>query len=182
MSSIEECIENAITWAENIANDDRYQYSQSNRWGQISKEFSPWYYDCSSFVAQAYTYSGYGEDFTRGYTLYTGNEYSWFTSHGFADVTGDNIVQRGDVLLIHIQGGRTHTCIYTGSAPVAFNAPNKETVQAIGRSWGIQAHYSDSSTYQYILRLGGTPHPEPTPPTPSGALPVWLMKKIIDNI
>lgn len=93
-------VQNAVNWAEKIANDDSHGYSQSNRWG-------PGDYDCSSLVISAYEQAGVPVK-DNGAT-FTGNMHSVFTSNkcGFKDVTakvnrstGANIIA-GDVLLNH---------------------------------------------------------------------------------
>lgn len=100
-------IENAVTWAINIANDDTHGYDQINRQGPD--------YDCSSLVIAAWKQAGV----TTGAT-YTGNMYSKFTANGFKDVTntcnlstGAGLV-RGDVLLIH-NSKHQHTALYCGN-------------------------------------------------------------------
>lgn len=101
-------IENAVTWAVNIANDDTHGYDQIHRQGPD--------YDCSSLVINAWKNAGVETGAT-----YTGNMYTQFTRNGFVDVTkncnlktGAGLV-RGDVLLIHKEKGRQHTALYCGN-------------------------------------------------------------------
>lgn len=101
-------IENAVTWAINIANDNTHGYDQINRQGPD--------YDCSSLVINAWKNAGVNTGAT-----YTGNMYKQFTANGFKDVTKScNLItgtglERGDVLLIHIEKGRQHTAMYCGN-------------------------------------------------------------------
>lgn len=97
-------VENAISWAVAIANDNSHGYSQQSRWGPD--------YDCSSFVISAFKNAGVD----TGSATYTGNMRSQFTAHGFQWIPWSSIggvynLQRGDILL----NERTHTEIYLGN-------------------------------------------------------------------
>lgn len=144
-------IERAISWAVSIAQDDNYKYSQIDRWGTHSKSTPPYYYDCSSFVADAFTRAS-GKDFTQNYTTYTGNMLPYFTNNGFRDVTATGIIQRGDVLLTH-NNDRQHTCIYTGTMQVNnTQGVAKQCVEALNTASGIVYNYNDFNHYEHILR------------------------------
>lgn len=100
-------IESAITWAENIANDDTHGYDQTNRQGPD--------YDCSSLVINAWKNAGVNTG-----ASWTGDMYTQFKKNGFTDVTnkvnlstGSGLV-RGDVLLVH-NNSHQHTAMYCGS-------------------------------------------------------------------
>lgn len=154
-------IESVINWCEEIADNEQYQYSQdaNKRWGLHSRSNPPFYYDCSSFVSDAFRlFNDVGYDFTRNFTAYTGTMREIFMSNGyFADVTKYGVIKRGDVLLTHTSA-RQHVCIYTGTTDTNNNVGTvKKTVQAIGRAYGIQKDYDDSKSYQYILRYVGRP-------------------------
>lgn len=97
-------VENAISWAIAIANDNSHGYSQSSRWGPD--------YDCSSFVISAFRSAGVD----TGTATYTGNMKSQFTQHGFqwipwSQIGGVSNLQRGDILLNEV----SHTEIYLGN-------------------------------------------------------------------
>lgn len=97
-------VENAISWAVAIANDNSHGYSQQSRWGPD--------YDCSSFVISAFKNAGVD----TGSATYTGNMRSQFTAHGFqwipwSSIGGVSNLQRGDILL----NEKTHTEIYLGN-------------------------------------------------------------------
>ena len=101
-------VENAISWAISIANDDSHGYSQSNRWGPD--------YDCSSFVISAFKSAG----IDTGTAVNTRNMRSQFTQHGFqwipwSQIGGESNLQRGDVLLNEGYTGQGHTEIYLGN-------------------------------------------------------------------
>lgn len=88
-------IDNAVSWAVQIANDDSHSYSRSVRWGPS--------YDCSSFVISAYDQAGV--PVKSGGATYTGNMKRVFLDNGFEDVTSSvNLsngsgLKKGDVLL-----------------------------------------------------------------------------------
>lgn len=97
-------VENAISWAVAIANDNSHGYSQQSRWGPD--------YDCSSFVISAFKSAGVD----TGSATYTGNMRSQFTAHGFqwipwSSIGGVSNLQRGDILL----NEKNHTEIYLGN-------------------------------------------------------------------
>lgn len=69
--AVSSVVENAISWAISIANNNSHGYSQSNRWGPD--------YDCSSFVISAFKSAGVNV----GTATYTGNMRSQFIQHGF---------------------------------------------------------------------------------------------------
>lgn len=97
-------VENAISWAIAIANDNSHGYSQSSRWGPD--------YDCSSLVISAFRAAGCD----TGNATYTGNMKSQFTAHGFqwipwSQIGGTGNLQRGDILL----NENSHTEIYLGN-------------------------------------------------------------------
>ena len=101
-------VENAISWAISIANDDSHGYSRSNRWGPD--------YDCSSFVISAFKSAG----IDTGTAVNTRNMRSQFTQHGFqwipwSQIGGESNLQRGDVLLNEGYTGQGHTEIYLGN-------------------------------------------------------------------
>lgn len=103
-SAASSVVENAISWAIAIANDNSHGYSQSNRWGPD--------YDCSSFVISAFKSAGVD----TGSATYTGNMRSQFTQHGFqwipwSQIGGVSNLQRGDILL----NEKSHTEIYLGN-------------------------------------------------------------------
>ena len=97
-------MEDAISWAISIANDNTHGYSQSNRWGPD--------YDCSSFVISALKNAGYDV----GNATYTGNMKSNLITRGFtwipwSQIGNVNNLQRGDILLNEVE----HTEIYLGN-------------------------------------------------------------------
>lgn len=154
-------VNDVITWCNSIADDPNYEYSQDGdkRWGTHSRSTPPYYYDCSSFVSDAFRrYNDVHFDFTNGFTVWTGNMREVFLTNGyFKDVTTSGIIKYGDVLLTHTDV-RQHTCIYTGSTDVQnIEGVNKLCVEAIGTAYGIRKNYNDTHQYQYILRYVGRP-------------------------
>lgn len=139
----------AVTWARSIAADDSHGYDQSKRWGAD--------YDCSSLIISAYKAAG-----LKLTSTYTGNMYSDFCSHGFADVTSQiNIstgagLEAGDVLLNNVH----HTAMYIGSGKIvqaSINELGTTTGGATGDQTGREIY--ERSYYNYpwdcVLRYTG---------------------------
>lgn len=98
-------IQDAISWAIDIANDDTHGYSQKTRDGNPN-------YDCSSFVINAYENAGI--PVKEAGAGYTGNMRRAFTECGFTWHSGTPNVeelQPGDVLLDE----SSHTEMYIGN-------------------------------------------------------------------
>ena len=138
-------IEDAISWAISIANDNSHGYSKSNRWGPN--------YDCSSFVISAFKSAGIDTGAT-----YTGNMRSKFTQCGFtwipwSQIGGVSNLIRGDILL----NESTHTELYLGNNQMV-GAHSAKYAQADQIS---VVGYSNSSNWGGVLRYD-TPS---TPPT-----------------
>ena len=130
-------IENAVSWAENIARNDSHGYSQINRWGPD--------YDCSSLVISAYKHAGVPLTCT-----YTGNMRSDMLNHGFAPVPTANLktgagLKPGDVLLNEAK----HTAMYIGDGKVVHAAGNEygkatggKTGDQTGKEIGVTAYFN----------------------------------------
>jgi hypothetical protein len=122
MSKVENYTQKAI----DIANDNKYGYSQYNRWGNPD-------YDCSSLVITVVQNAGIPVK-TNGAT-YTGNMYNAFIKSGFEDVThtvnlttGQGL-KRGDVLLNIVN----HTEIYIGNGKnVGARGSETGTIHGVG--------------------------------------------------
>ena len=145
-------IENAISWALAIANDNSHGYSQlsNRRWGNPD-------YDCSSFVITAFKNAGCNV----GSATYTGNMRSVFVNAGFTwipksqiNLSNSSQLQRGDILL----NEKNHTEIYIGNNQRVGahsgtydiydrNAPGDNNGKEI-----CVYNYSNSSNWDGILR------------------------------
>lgn len=104
-----------LTEALRIADDDRYYYSQAERWGE-------WSYDCSSFA-----YRLYEEFFGIRIGTWTGDDYTSMAVAVITDMSESNL-KPGDVLWIH-SSARQHVGIYIG---------NGQYVHASGTRSGIK--------------------------------------------
>ena len=104
-----------LTEALRIADDDRYYYSQAERWGE-------WSYDCSSFA-----YRLYEEFFGIRIGTWTGDDYTSMAVAVITDMSESNL-KPGDVLWIH-SSSRQHVGIYLG---------NGQYVHASGTRTGIK--------------------------------------------
>lgn len=147
-----EVIENAVKWAEGIANDDSHGYDQAHRDGPD--------YDCSSFLSWAWYKAGLN---TRpGYTPSTSTMYEVFIDAGFIDVTSEvNIstgygIIRGDVLL------RTghHTAMSVGGSKIVHARSNEnggitggQTGDQTGNEIAITGYYN--APWDKVLRYPG---------------------------
>lgn len=146
-STLDVIIERYVRWAINIANDDSHGYTQDleGRWGPD--------YDCSSLVISALKSAG----LSTGDAVYTGNMRSELTSHGFVWNSGTSKLKRGDILLVHREGGRQHTEIYLGKGKTV-GAHIAETGGVFGRTGDQTGHEIDVGPYYSIwqgyLRLG----------------------------
>lgn len=146
-------VENAITWAEKIANDDAHGYDQKNRWGKD--------YDCSGLVISAWEQAGVKVK-TAGAT-YTGNMYSKFKKCGFKDVTSKvNVktqlgLKRGDVLLTP----NKHCAMYCGDGKLVHASINEKgkvtggvTGDQTGKEICVRVYYN--KPWKYVLRYEET--------------------------
>ncbi len=80
-------LESAVAWAEAVAADPSYGYSQGDRDGGS--------FDCSSLVCRALRAAGFG---TPSPSFNTRTMGAWLESHGWAWHAGTSGVRRGDVL------------------------------------------------------------------------------------
>lgn len=142
-------IEDAISWAVGIANDDTHGYDQTNRWGLD--------YDCSSLIIQAYENAGCPVK-TNGAT-YTGNMESVFVATGFKSITytAGMELKKGDVLL-----REEHTAMYIGDGNIV-SAHINELGTTTGGATGDQttheidvSSFSSSGSWDIVLRLPAT--------------------------
>lgn len=142
-------IEDAISWAVGIANDDTHGYDQTNRWGLD--------YDCSSLIIQAYENAGCPVK-TNGAT-YTGNMESVFVATGFKSITYTDGMElkKGDVLL-----REGHTAMYIGDGNIV-SAHINELGTTTGGVTGDQttneidvSSFASSGSWDIVLRLPAT--------------------------
>lgn len=130
-------IENAVSWAKQIANDNRHGYSQASRWGPD--------YDCSSLVIAAWEQAGV--PVKAAGASYTGNMRGSFLRCGFVDVTtqvglqSGYGLQPGDVLLNY----QNHTCLYIGNNQVVnarTSEGNSQSGDQSGNEIRIQSYWN----------------------------------------
>ena len=172
-------IDGAVSWALGIANDARYGYDQTYRWGELSPApgyTNAWDYDCSSFLITAWQKAGVAVK-TAG-ASYTGNMKTAFISQGFKDITSSiNLssgsgLKKGDVLL---KSG-SHTAMVSavsGSSITIVHASINEKGTATGGVPGDQTgkEICTRSYYNFatcVLRYGST-----TPPPSSSYYPQY---------
>ena len=144
-------VENYVSWAVKIANDNSHGYSQAVRWSPD--------YDCSSLVISALESAGFP---MRAYgASYTGNMGQALKACGFVKVKGVNLgtsagLIRGDILL----NPATHTEIYIGDNK-AVGAHCSETGGKYGKTGDQTGNEISIQTYRNknyteVWRYGGT--------------------------
>ena len=136
--------EDAMAWAQKIADDNDYGYSQASRWGE-TKQF-----DCSSFVISAYKNAG----IDVGGATYTGNMREELTKHGFEWIPGNpdvNDLQPGDIVLDE----DSHTEMYIGNGKLigAHDNYNGSTGDPSGEEIDVGNYYSHP--WDGVLRYTG---------------------------
>lgn len=139
-------ISGALEWAETIANDDRYGYSQSTRWGNPN-------YDCSSFVISAYEAAGI--PVKEAGASYTGNMIDAFVQCGFEWIPGNpnvNTLKPGDIVL----DVDAHTEMYFGNGKLVGAHSNKDgrDGDSSGNEINISNYYSHP--WDGVLRYVGS--------------------------
>lgn len=148
-------IEKAVSFAENVANDNRHGYDQIDRLGKYGD------YDCSGLVIMACENAGIHVR-ANGAT-YTGNMYSAFKKSGFTDVTKDvNTatgagMMRGDVLLTP----NKHTAFYCGAGKMVDARINEKGTTKGGKKGDqtgheIEIHSYRNRPFKYVLRYTET--------------------------
>lgn len=147
-----EKIEKAVSFAENVANDDAHGYDQNDRFGRYGD------YDCSGLVIMACENAGIHVK-ANGAT-YTGNMYSAFKKSGFTDVTKDVDTAtgagmiRGDVLLTP----NKHVAFYCGAGKMVDARINEKGTTKGGKKGDqtgheIEIHSYKNHPFRYVLRF-----------------------------
>ena len=121
-------MEELLKEAQRIANDDRYTYSQTNRYGEFQ-------YDCSSFVARLYY---------KFFKIVTPNSTREYGSNYRVGPTSSVSLQPGDVLW-----RRGHVIIYIGNG-VYVAAHGCEGKYASNPAIQISVYNDSPSKYTYV--------------------------------
>lgn len=95
-------IEDAVSWAEAIAADDRHGYNQGDRDGTD--------FDCSSLVCRALRCAGFAAPYPSFSTRSMGE---WLLNNGFGWHAGTDGVKRGDIVWMF-----GHTAFATGNGKI----------------------------------------------------------------
>lgn len=145
-------IEKAVSFAENVANDNTHGYDQLDRFGRYGD------YDCSGLVIMACENAGIHVK-ANGAT-YTGNMYSAFKKSGFTDVTKDvntatgADMMRGDILLTP----NKHVAFYCGAGKMVDARINEKGTTKGGKKGDqtgheIEIHAYKNHPFKYVLRF-----------------------------
>lgn len=157
--ALDERVERAIAYMVQIANDNRYGYSQDDRWGDREGH---WSFDCSALVITAFERAGFPVK-QNGATT-TANMGKAFIKTGFTNVrslvtnirTGEGL-QRGDILLrpANTVKGITwgHTAVYLGNGQMVDAVSNYDGRQGDSSGREILVHnYGYNGDWTYVLR------------------------------
>lgn len=141
-------IENACTFAVDVANDNTHGYDQINRW--LNPDV-----DCSSLVISSFEHAGL--KVKENGATYTGNMRNAFLKCGFKSypyTKGMRLI-RGDVLL----NEQHHTALYLGDNKIVQASINEKGTtkggkkgDQTGREVYVGNFYEYSKGWQYILR------------------------------
>ena len=143
-----EKVENAVTWAINIANDDTHGYDQANRWGPD--------YDCSSFVISAYEQSGIPLKSNGANSTVDLKEVALKTGFHVVEWNNDiNNLVRGDIIL----NESSHVCMYIGNGQIVHASINEfggttggKTGDQTGKEIYVRNFYIYSKGWDCVLR------------------------------
>lgn len=141
-------IEQAVSFMEEIAKNNKYGYDQRYRWGEYGD------YDCSSLTITAFEQAGFPVKSKYGAT-YTGNIKQAFLKAGFKDVKEKvNIytstgLKRGDILLNQAH----HVAVYCGNGYIVQASINEKGTATNGKA-GDQTGYEINISRYKNYRLG----------------------------
>lgn len=149
-------IEDAISNAYQIANDNSHGYSQDSRWGPD--------YDCSSFIYTVFHNAGFGVPFGNGYTQTMPQDFqrAGFTYIPWSSIGGVSGLRRGDILLNNSSNrAKQHTELYLGNSQI-IGAHRSYGYRATGDQTGKEISQQPYYNHPWlcVLRYGGATPPE----------------------
>lgn len=148
-------INEAVSWAEGIAQDDSHGYSQVNRWGDD--------YDCSSLIIEALERSGIKAKSSGAYNTWTMP--AVLKKLGFTDMIKKVDIRSGSGMLRgDILWSGSHTAFYCGNGKIVHASIDengtiygKKPGDQTGREICIRSYYNKPWTAVYRLSdQGGT--------------------------
>ena len=175
-------IQGMYDWAVQECQRSDVGYSQSYRNQQTVNGIT--YYDCSSFTFFACWLGGGLDVGAYGYSTnlsayHNGQANSWTVTpmiNALSNTQGFQVFdpttepwQAGDILA----KTRTHTEICY--------APPRQTMGAHNTSRGVTINDFQTSLTYYDVLIRYTDQPGPTPPGPTLPMPIWLIKRAIEN-
>lgn len=183
-------IRDMYDWAVQECNRTDVAYSQTYRNQQTVNGIT--YYDCSSFVffamwlgggldVGALGFSTNIDDYHNGRAnawVVTGMVYTYLPQvNGFEFLDPKTVAwAEGDILAkTDVPRDRRHT-------EICYALPTR-TMGAHNTAGGVSINSANTGTnyYNVLIRYTGGPGPGPTPPGPTQSLPIWLLKRAIEN-
>lgn len=169
-------------WAVTECNRTDVAYSQSYRNQQTVNGIT--YYDCSSFTFFACWLGGGLDVGSLGYSTnindyHNGTANAWIVTSMINALSGLTGWETLDPKTVNWQAGdilaktRTHCEICY--------APPRQTMGAHNTASGVTINQYQTSLDYYDVLLRYTGSPGPTPPGPTLPMPVWLLKRAIEN-
>lgn len=140
-------IDDAVTWAENIANDNSHGYAQDKRNGNPD-------YDCSSFIGTALNQAS----FSVSKTSTTVNLYEQLKACGFVDFTITSPRKRGDIFLTpahHVVMCTDANNIVHASINEKGATKNGKAGDQTGKEICVRSFYTPKYGWKYHLRYTG---------------------------
>lgn len=146
-------INTAYQWCINACNAPNIGYSQIYRRGQTVNGIT--YYDCSSFISQALTISGF-YSINPWFTTFTMRNY--LTQAGFTEYNPREIAWAPGDILLTVSGEHTEMC-YTGGAVGKGGITMGAHTDSVPLSEQVSINISPTpaSYYEYLYRYGNTP-------------------------
>lgn len=143
----------AYQWCINACNAPNIGYSQTYRRGQTVNGIT--YYDCSSFISQALTISGF-YPINPWFTTFTMRNY--LTQAGFTEYNPREIAWAPGDILLTVSGEHTEMC-YTGGAVGEGGITMGAHTDGVPLSEQVSINISPTSAsyYEYLYRYGNTP-------------------------
>lgn len=145
-------IEAALSWALDIANDDRHQYVLGASHGSEGM-----HYDCSSFVSWALIHAGIDVPVSTTFYMRENFEPYGFEWIDWSNIGGTNNLQRGDILLdidTHVEFYYGNNQIIGAHRPATGISVSSYYNNVNGVSWDGVLRYNEEPNHNPTVDLG----------------------------